>query len=268
MYGMHRSGHHGIIQWIMEHCEGASLHLDDVCGADPILDSARINTLGLPIFCALPEEKLFQNKRHSDRLFFTYERVLKNVDWQAIRDFSPKNQLILSYENRQIGHAEYHAYIKRRKVFCGKSTKTIKIIVLRDIHNYLASLLAAWFSSNDQVEPMMVLFKSYARQAQRVIDGDSSFVFINFNRWFSSKKYRIETAIRLGFKTTGEAFKRVPTNGGGSSFDGITFMGRANEMQVLQRWKHYQNNVQYQTILQDQSLLDLSNSLFGDLTSP
>ena len=249
-------------------CGGTSVHLDDVCGADPILDSARINTLGLPIFCPPPEEKRFQNKRHSDRIFFTYERVLKNMDWQAIRETSPKNQLILSYENCQINHAQYDAYIKQREVFCGISTKTIKIIVLRDIHNYLASLLAAWFNSNDQVEPMMVLYKSYARQAQKVVDGDSSFVFINFNSWFLSKDYRIKTAERLGFKTNGAAFKRVPTNGGGSSFDGMAYMGRADEMQVLQRWKHYQNNLQYQTILQDQSLLDLSNSLFGDLTSP
>ena len=241
--------------------------MDDIHGVDPILDSARINTLSMPIFCSPTDDKSYQNIVNRDRLFFTYERVLENVDWEAIRNFSVKDQLILSFENRQIDHDEYQAYLNQREIFCGESAKTVKIIVLRDIHNYLASLSAAWFSADDLIEPMMALYKTYAQQAQKVRDGSSEYVFINFNRWFSAKNYRIETAKKLGFKTSGEAFKRVPTNGGGSSFDGIAFMGKADEMQVLQRWKHFQNDARYQSILQDQRLLDLSNHLFGDPTS-
>ena len=266
VYGMRRSGHHGIIQWIMQHCGRTSVHLDDVCGKDPILHSARINTLGLPIFYAPPQDEGFQRNKNSDRLFFIYERELGGVDWQAIRNFSPKDQLILSFENHQVDHDEYHAYLSMRETFCGKSANTVKIIVVRDIHNYLASLLAAWFSKDQPIEPMMTLYKSYAEQALRALDGSSSYIFINFNRWFMSKNYRIEMAQQLGFKTSGEPYKRVPTNGGGSSFDGMAYMGKADEMPVMQRWKNYQHDARYRAILQDCALLNLSTSLFGDVT--
>ena len=58
---------------------------------------------------------------------------------------------------------------------------------------------------------------------------------IYFDRWFTSSAYRCSIIETLGFAFTDAEFSRVPTAGGGSSFDGTSFDNRNSEMNVLDR---------------------------------
>jgi hypothetical protein len=73
------------------------------------------------------------------------------------------------------------------------------------------------------------------------IKKESDVIFIIYDKWFVDKKYRKEISNKLGLKFSDEKFESVPNAGRGSSFDGIKYDGRAQEMNVLNRYKQVDN---------------------------
>ena len=107
------------------------------------------------------------------------------------------------------------------------------------------------------------LWKNYAKEYL----GETNFlphkkIKINFNQWFSSSQYRKLLADRLRLDFTDRGLEAV-RHSSWSSFDGSKFDGKAQEMQVLQRWKDFSDHISYKNIFCDKELLDLSERIFG-----
>ena len=61
----------------------------------------------------------------------------------------------------------------------------------------------------------------------------------------------------------GEALGFGSPRGGGSSFDKMRFKRKAQEMKVLERYKYFQGNPEYEKFTKDAELLELSEKMFG-----
>ena len=66
-------------------------------------------------------------------------------------------------------------------------------------------------------------------------------------------------------RTISPEFERVTTtiHISGGSFDGMSYDGRACEMNVLERWKYFARDPLYRELLDDAELIDLSAHIFG-----
>lgn len=72
---------------------------------------------------------------------------------------------------------------------------------------------------------------------------------IIYNRWFTDREYRADIVKAQRVKFTDVGFSRVPAAGGGSSFDGMNFDGRAQDMAVNDRWRMYESEPEWQRVL-------------------
>jgi len=90
-------------------------------------------------------------------------------------------------------------------------------------------------------------------------------IVINYNQWFIDVDYRQQLAKQLNVKFSDAGFNDVKGQGGGSSFDGIAFRGKAAEMDILNRWKVFADQPQYQKLIDNTELQDYSKRIFGHI---
>ncbi len=64
---------------------------------------------------------------------------------------------------------------------------------------------------------------------------------ICFDRWFVSEEYRRERADALGLAFSDRNLNKLDPDWGHSTYDEFQFQGRAQEMQVLDRWRRFQH---------------------------
>ncbi|MEM8643097.1 MAG: hypothetical protein AAGG51_30410 [Cyanobacteria bacterium P01_G01_bin.54] len=83
-------------------------------------------------------------------------------------------------------------------------------------------------------------------------------VCINYNRWCWEENYRRELAKQLQIPYQQISTDKVSGNGGGSSFDGFTFDGKASQMKTQVRWQNYQDQLSYQALFKNTQLWDYS----------
>ena len=88
-------------------------------------------------------------------------------------------------------------------------------------------------------------------------------LLVDFNRWFSVPQYRQELAHIVGRPFSDRALQHIPRNGGGSSFNGFTFDGRAQKMDVLDRWKMYRHEPRFHKLIEEPDVWRLTESIFG-----
>jgi len=107
------------------------------------------------------------------------------------------------------------------------------------------------------------LWKQYAREALDLTAhlGPRKLV-VRYNDWFQSEAYRKDLAERLGLEFSDAGLEDVTKFGFGSSFDRQAFHGRAQQMDVMARWRKYENEASYRSLF-DEEMCDLSRKLFG-----
>ena len=137
------------------------------------------------------------------------------------------------------------------------------IVMIRDVFNLGASKVAeavrygaAW---EGRLKETIELWRDYAWGY--VNSHYNEAVVILFNEWFESPQYRVLTANRLGLVSNGRAYQKVRYHGGGSSFDGRDFDGRASEMRVLDRWREHLEPA-YKAAFDDE-VVGLNEVIFG-----
>ena len=138
------------------------------------------------------------------------------------------------------------------------------VMVLRDPYNWAAS---GYRKGHPISELRVGLWMKYARQATGEVDyfgiGDDARVVL-YNHWFSDVDYRKEIAEWLDLPFTDEGLLVVPPFGLGSSFDLRSYNGRAQEMQVLDRWKVYADEPWFVQLFEEHPELEhYSKRLFG-----
>jgi len=222
-----RSGHHAIINWITKHFENS-------------------------VFLNNPD--------------VGYDWFSKNID-----KTKAKGLLIYNYERhlytlKQICEGNS---VEARDEAVGKSLRRYDCLVLRDPFNTFASKIrvtgAKPNSINGKDLNMCEIWKEHAREFLGKTDYlMEPKVFINYNKWFVDERYRRITMNLFGAKLTDDGKETVPNYGNGSSFDGLSFNGRASEMDVTNRWRHYADDDEFRQLF-DAEMVELSERIFGHI---
>jgi hypothetical protein len=266
VFGIKRSGNHAIIRWLLKHLGQTAVHLNDVTGASPYDSCTEINVKGLPAWRCQPTFRNLRRWPWRRPEMIEYSKKDPKVNWHYLRQFAPKDGLILSYENCFLDNPAYAEFLQDHDRHVGASAERYRIVILRDAFNWFASLCRMTMVSPAERATCIEIYKQYAelfldpekQRAQRIICA-------NYNEWFQKRDYRISLARKFGIHSDGNALLDIPTIGGGSSFDGTRFAGHAQNMNVLERWKLAHNDPAYRTILNDPRLMELSNAIFGPI---
>ncbi len=143
------------------------------------------------------------------------------------------------------------------------------LLVLRDPFNNLASLMqkpSMWPPNHITLEQFPATWIAYAKEylgETSNLKALGKVVLVNYNRWFVDRSYRQQLSEQLEKSFTDTGLKKMSPNGGGSSFDQLTWSDNAQNMKVLERWKIFQQNRTYRDLLKNEELLTLSKQIYG-----
>lgn len=248
--GMRRTGNHAVIHWLRQlyRARGeASEHLNDL-----ILNES-------------PYRYKYENLRdhHPE-----YPKMMAAYRRQAQGNFTPRPYLSYSYEDYSLQQIANQPRLDRNHdLYLGRSGERWDVLILRDPFNLFASRLKSKFMAVKAPGKTMVeLWLDYAAeflgQTQMLRQPK---VCINYNRWCLEPAYRQALAEQLRIPYQAVDTEKVSGSGGGSSFDDLTFQGKASEMDTLGRWRHFQDQPRYRALFQNPQLWDYSERIFGTI---
>jgi len=255
---MMRSGQHGIINWIIQQVEE-------------------------PVYF------------HNDILCFSGKKAFEDRgEWHNAKGKKPieifpwyiYNMEDISIENIKNIKAKY-----KKTLYIVPPRKENTILILRDPFNLFSSRLRFFHRSNTLRKEVGKKNLSFSHKTNENSDiswfdkgavkrwseyakeylGKTNYlgndkVLINYNLWFKDKKYRKNIINNLGLKFSDRGLNKVPGNGYGSSFDVMTKDGKAQEMNVLNRWMWFMCAKQFKDIFKNKEMLDLSSEIYPELT--
>ena len=242
--GMHRTGHHPIAIWLLHQQQGIS--------------DFSINTLTQWLFLvkngselsALANNPLKTGPdEHPDKAKFT----------EIINDINP-DLLITTHERKSLTDVAF-AY-SESPLF---NDNPRLVIVLRDFRNWVASCVKMAKRDNKPVEEVISHddIRTYADHLNWY-SPVGSMVFVKYNQWFQDTGYREEIATKLDLHFTDAALNQLSIFGEGSSFDGMSYLKTATQMNVTQRYKQMKNDPDYRAIIAEHSnLVKDSDHLLG-----
>jgi len=144
---------------------------------------------------------------------------------------------------------------------------TIRILVLRDFYNWVASGVKAIEKHDHRRAPKnqrpVTNVEKWKIHAHMFLEAPSDLVLINFNEWFTSEEYRQQLGTSLGFKSDDSMIHKLGSN---SSF-GVS----KNEEQyicpsgttVRTRYKLMEHDSGYITRVEDAEAIELNAEIFG-----
>ena len=259
VFGLKRTGNHAIINWIAEMASKAfnePTYFLNSCGsrkADPFKTHAdRGDKKGTEIdniFVQLPN----MSKWKKDEI-------------KPIR-LKQKKCLLYSYEDFIITHMLKDDCVRNREYTIGSSDHIFNIIIMRDIFNWMASVIKAQTGSGrtlPKVDYLLHRWKIYAQcYINKVIFPPGKTIYILFNKWFLYETYRRNIAKRLNLEYCDQSLKYVGApRERGSSFDGMKYEKYADQMDVLNRWKLFNHNPILFECIDDEAII-ASNIIFG-----
>ena len=227
IFGLKRSGMHGASAWIFGH-------------------------FGKP-------KAVVQNNTH---LTFM-ERLTR--DWFELRLRRVKEPVcyinIIEHDELSMIHNKLHdskyEYNVEKARFAEKYNKKFfsrdeyNVLIVRNPFNNLASLSKMRPSLTQKLIPTFKeMWIQYAEEALFKTNWLFPKVVFLFDKWFSNEEYRKELSLALGCSFTDAGLNRIHGSIG-SSFDGKRFDGKAQEMNVLGRWKQLENKEDYVYILDE-----------------
>ena len=246
---MSRSGVHAIINWITAQIDGRYCFLNCLELKKNPFHAARPLKSGIPYLANYASFDLEREQQGS---------------------LSRKDYLLYNYEDCFLGMVCNDEFEAQRDAWVGRSARQVDVLVLRDPFNLFASRKKADFVNPDKAERYVVSWKTARRiwkqHAREFIYGrrylSNERVLISYSDWVTDWSYRRRIARKLGLVFTDAGFESVAKCAGGSSFDGTKYDGRADQMNVLQRWTHFQHDEQYRELF-DEEMLHFSEEIFG-----
>ncbi|WP_293124224.1 hypothetical protein [Okeania sp. SIO1I7] len=179
--------------------------------------------------------------------------------------------MIYSYEYFSLEQIASDKFERNHDLYLGKSATRYDLLIIRDPFNLFASRLkisskaAHFLSVNSPNKTMIDLWIDYAKEYL----GETNYlkhnkVCVNYNQWFTDVEYRRNIADKLQMEFSDVGINKVAGQGGGSSFEGKEFDGKATSMDVLNRWKKVADNPQYKQFF-NQEILKYSERIFGHI---
>lgn len=244
--GMSRSGNHAIINWITQQLTGRWCFLN----------------------CVEPKTNPFDTARPMDD-GRVHDGNIPAFDLEAERAgrHSLKDHLLFSQEDSFLNPALGPATTAIQDAATGGSLRRLDLLILRDPYNLFASRRRAGYQViSDQTS--IRVWKQHAKAYLGEIRGiDDRLVPVSYNRWVRDQDYRRALATTLGLQFTDAGFNSIAACGGGSSFDGLGFDGRANQMHLFERWRHYHHDRQFWRLF-DSDLRRIAARAFPDDPAP
>lgn len=236
LYGLRRSGNHAIINWLIPMADGLACHINDA---------------------QLPY-----------RIYNSKNIMLKQQDV----DPGKINVTIINYENRNLAKFDPPKF-----KIC--ADKVEHILLLRDPYNTAASLLKNQYvleHSNFRV-PMYNIAQQWIQYAKEYFGLTQhlpeSTIKIGFRQWLTDAEFRKSIADHLGLEYNDEGLNKLSDYGGGSSFDGMNYDGRTQEMDLFNRCKEFAENPRYIKMVNNRNMHKLYKRILeasdnGDIPRP
>lgn len=214
IYALQRSGSHAIENWLFNQFSKQVLFFTNaIPNRDPVYHMRN------------PETDLLQN-------IIPLRHYWDNPDQRENIKLMTPDTVAISFENI---HPDLLGRAMPLQFWWFEIDSPKKIIILRDFYNWIASRIKhheARGKSKDHLAAAE-LWKSYIR---RPCKGD---IFpIHYARWFYSRSYRYSILSDLDLRILNDDISFMSKSGGGSSFDGRSFQGRPQEMDIMRRWSY------------------------------
>jgi len=242
LFFQRRSGGHAIVEWIPLHFEEPGVLINSLRPHVKWTRPTKYWNIEYPFHNADDETQLRQYEKGRLKIVHpfvvtTYEDALRYAD----------------------GLYRFKKY--------GITTSKIKyIIIIRDVYNHVVSRLK--FSDKRKTPaPPGWYSECIIHWKQLAINKNFDFCFrLNYNDWFTKKKYRIQLGEMLELPNNDGRFDyKIHSYGGGSSFTGTR--KDANPKEILGRYKEYIEEFgitpKFKKVLDDDELRKINLSIFG-----
>jgi len=246
-YGLKRSGNHGIMTWIASSLDKPVVLLNN----------------------ALPFTDPYETFNHDGKWDSGLNCFKIPEKWNDPIRFAQKEYLFISFEDINITELDAKKIIPCRKTAIGSSSSLKIIFILRDPFNFMASRFCKktpTISEFNKLSDALNAWKMYAYEFLGKTEYIPDKILINYNRWFIDQNYRKGLAKKMNIPFSDKGIDIVPTAGQGSSFDRLSYNGRAQEMKVLERWKNISTKPEFKKLFTRQDeILKLSEAIFGEI---
>jgi hypothetical protein len=238
--GIRRGGNHAINNW--------------VCGLLP--KGETLNLRNIPL-------KRLKTVGDYRRYFHTADEPLDDKLRAGLFKYA-----VLGYENV---HPNEVAAVR------GASGKDVVVlVVLRNAFNNAASTVRMvrreqsfkrtriWVRNYFTFPRMWDLMSGLFRSAPSSI-GTARAIMLNYDTWFQDREYREKIAAQLDLPFSDAGLQAVSPGGGGSAFDLTSFDGKAQEMQVLERWRGMEEDPLLNMALLNKAIIKNYKKIYGPL---
>lgn len=137
-----------------------------------------------------------------------------------------------------------------------------RLMLLRNPFNWGASYMKKSNTSGD-AQRWTKLWLPYAREFIGKTNYLKYDAKVNYNRWFTSSDYRRELERILDLPHSDAMLEVVTDHAGGSSFEGLSQNGKAQQMSVTNRWSSFLDRQDYLNSLRSHpEIVELGLKLF------
>ena len=236
LHGMKRSGNHGLVRWLLPQIDGT--FVNNAIPVGPVLRGVKV----LP--APMPFETWIASK--SDLRGSGRTSVLVGLEDLEL-EVTP-----LTDDGRRV-----------RRLLILRRPEQMFSSRLR--HASRVEMVAFPRENNDVMRRAVSVWKQHARC---FLGRDNSYpdrIAISFEAWVTDREYRRALCDAMGIGFDDRAFGAVGHEGGGSSFDGMSFDGKGHLMNVLDRVSQLVPGERevLDEILQDSDLQNLSGLVQG-----
>ena len=229
-FGIRRGGQHAIINWFASHFK--KVHF-----ANDLKDFSK------------PE--VYEDNTG----VYELEQIIGPVEGECFWS-GDKDVLFQSYEDHPLEGLDFESNAS----IVGESGRKTCVLIIRDPYNTMASRLRRCDYIFNVDEKAMEMWKKHAREATGKTNFIPNLIVVNYNAWCLSNLYRRRIEVQAGLSVCDSSVTRV--SGLGSSFDRRKFDGRAEEMNVMNRWTILEGRPEILKLVRDDETWELAGKLF------
>ena len=260
IYGVKRTGSHGMINWLIPQIGDAVRFFND--RKYPLLDFTNSD------FDRNDEHKLIEHVLELDtdvRVYVNNEKKRSGESyWEEYNDIDN----IISFEGVEFNKVcevetqllqDLNRGLKVKNPDLVVGNDNTYIVFLRNPWNVAASQIRWSLDRPDnynRVHRDMVVWSEYY---EHYINQNPDIYFMIFDKWFIDIEYRKKISSDLGLEFTDINKKKVAIAGDGSSFDKMKFDGEAQKMDVLNRYNQMIDNKKMLAFMETDKGVDVKN---------
>ena len=226
----HRSGHHAVLNWICAQ-HGNIRHINDVHLSD---DKTQFKT---------PQKEAGLTVYGSGRDTLINLEGFKLGLWR--KDAWEDTPAVKSYD------------------------RIYPVLVVRRFRNWLASTVVTIESKKPETRALhgyldkrILCYRDHINAAVTKRSPFSNLLVILYDKWVKSAEYRESLCKPLDIPFTDDGLQSVPKFGSGSSFNAREYDSKAQEMNVLNRWKQVASNTTFKLYRDKYKDLDMLSEYY------